>query len=62
MELKGKDSIVAAGESIKTEAVWSPLCRAIYSISVGHAFDDPQHLIFADHTPEDSQPPAREVY
>ncbi len=45
MELKGKDSTVAARESIKTEAAWSHLCRAIYPISVGHAFDDPQAVV-----------------
>ena len=42
MELKGEDSTLAAGESIKTEAEWSHLGRAIYSISVGHAFADAQ--------------------
>jgi len=42
VELKGEDSTLAAGESIKTEAEWSPLGRAIYSISVGHAFADVQ--------------------
>ncbi len=42
VELKGEDSTLAAGESIKTEAEWSHLGRAIYSISVGHAFADAQ--------------------
>ena len=37
VELKGKDSTVAARESVKTEAERSHLGRGIYSISVGHA-------------------------